>query len=99
MLKRIPVSHVRLGMHVHKLDGAWLDHPFWRTRFRLGSEAELTMLRSSGVSHCWIDTHLGLDVAAPSHDATVAASAVRPVPCASASPAGWWSSIPSCAPR
>ncbi|MCB1980500.1 MAG: DUF3391 domain-containing protein, partial [Rhodoferax sp.] len=39
MLKRIPVSHVRLGMHVHKLDGAWLDHPFWRTRFRLGSEA------------------------------------------------------------
>lgn len=86
MLKRIPVSHVRLGMHVHKLDGAWLDHPFWRTRFRLGSEAELTMLRSSGVSHCWIDTHLGLDVASPSHDATVAASAAdRPLCAAAAS--------------
>lgn len=74
MLKRIPVSQVRLGMHVHKLDGAWLDHPFWRARFRLDSDAELKMLRSSGVGHCWIDTHLGLDVAAPSHDAAVAAS-------------------------
>lgn len=30
MLKRIPVEHLRPGMHVARFDGAWLDHPFWR---------------------------------------------------------------------
>lgn len=87
MLKRIPVSQVRLGMHVHKLDGPWLDHPFWRTRFRLADGADLEVLRKSSVTHCWIDTRLGLDVAAgtksPEHapaclpDAPAAAVPVR----------------------
>ena len=33
MLKKIAVSQLRLGMHLHKLDGPWLKHSFWRTRF------------------------------------------------------------------
>ena len=35
VLKRIAVSEVRLGMHLHRLEGPWLAHPFWRTRFTL----------------------------------------------------------------
>ena len=35
MLKRIPTSQVRLGMFIQSLEGSWLSHPFWKTRFVL----------------------------------------------------------------
>ena len=65
MLKKIPVSSLRLGMHLHKLEGAWIAHPFWKTRFVLDSAEDLQALRSCGVAECWIDDELGLDVAEP----------------------------------
>lgn len=65
MLKKIPVSQVRLGMHLHALEGSWMSHPFWKTRFVLRETDDLNKLRSSGVVEVWIDTTLGLDVAAP----------------------------------
>ena len=61
-LIRIEVSELRLGMHLHALDGAWLDHPFWRTRFVLSDPADLALLRQSKVRTCWIDTARGLGV-------------------------------------
>ncbi|MBL0088180.1 MAG: HD-GYP domain-containing protein [Ideonella sp.] len=77
-LKRIPVADVRLGMHVHALDGAWLDHPFWKTRFVLADPADLTKLRSSRVATCWIDTSRGLDVATKDTGVTPQHGAVAP---------------------
>jgi HD-GYP domain-containing protein (c-di-GMP phosphodiesterase class II) len=65
MLKKIPVSELRLGMHLHSFEAAWIDHPFWRTRFTLSDEADLTAIVASGVRECWIDVSLGADVAAP----------------------------------
>jgi HD-GYP domain-containing protein (c-di-GMP phosphodiesterase class II) len=65
MLKKIPVSELRLGMHLHSFEAAWIDHPFWRTRFTLSDEADLTAIAASGVRECWIDVSLGADVAAP----------------------------------
>jgi putative nucleotidyltransferase with HDIG domain len=62
MLKRIPIDQLRLGMHVHSLGGAWLNHPFWKTRFDLRESEDLQRLRESGVSDCLIDTDKGLDV-------------------------------------
>ena len=64
MLKKIPVADLRLGMHLHALDGPWLAHPFWRTRFLLADDADLRAVLDSGVSHCWIDAAKGLGVAA-----------------------------------
>ena len=64
MLKKIPVSDVRLGMHLHALEGAWLDHPFWKTRFVLRDAQQLALLRGSAVQEVWIDTDQGLDVEA-----------------------------------
>ena len=29
MLKKIAVDQLRIGLHVHKLEGKWIDHPFW----------------------------------------------------------------------
>lgn len=65
MLKRIPVSQARVGMHLHRLEGAWLDHPFWKTRFTITDPSDLAKLRSSAIQYLWIDDELGLDVAPP----------------------------------
>jgi HD-GYP domain-containing protein (c-di-GMP phosphodiesterase class II) len=77
MLKKISVTELRIGMHLHRLEGAWIDHPFWRTRFTLSDEADLQALRASGVSEAWIDTALGLDVVAA---APTAAAPTEPAP-------------------
>jgi hypothetical protein len=69
MLKKIPTHQLRMGMHLHKLEGAWLQHPFWKTRFVIDSSDDLRRLHECGVAECWIDTGLGLDVAAPASDA------------------------------
>jgi HD-GYP domain-containing protein (c-di-GMP phosphodiesterase class II) len=81
MLKKISVGQLRLGMHVHRLDGNWLDHPFWKTRFRLEDPADLKRLQASGVAACWIDASLGLDVAdpAPAGMRAAAAPAAEPL--------------------
>lgn len=63
MRKKIGVDELRLGMHVHEFCGAWIDLPFWRTRFTLNDAQSLEAARRCGVTHCWIDTSKGLDVA------------------------------------
>ena len=66
MLKKIPIEQVRLGMHLHELCGAWLDHPFWKSKFILRDPADLAKLHGSGVREAWIDIVKGCDVAAAS---------------------------------
>ncbi len=63
MLKKIAVRQLRIGMHLHKLEGAWTDHPFWRARFVIDSTADLRRLHECPIAECWIDTRLGLDLA------------------------------------
>jgi len=63
MLKKIDVTDLRLGMHLHALEGSWLAHPFWRTKFVVADEADLHAVRGSGVRECWIDPAKGFDVA------------------------------------
>jgi len=67
-LKKVPVDQMRLGMHLHEMCGAWLDHPFWKTKFVLRDAADLAKLQQSGIEECWIDVAKGLDVAAPDDD-------------------------------
>jgi Domain of unknown function (DUF3391) len=62
MLRKIPVADLRLGMHLHELCGAWLDHPFWKTRFVLRDPADLQKLLASSVREAWIDTSKGCAV-------------------------------------
>jgi hypothetical protein len=49
MLQKIRVDQLCLGMHLHELCGAWLDHPFWKTKFILRDPADLKKLRESGI--------------------------------------------------
>lgn len=62
MLKRISASDVELGMFIHKLEGSWFKHPFWRSRFLLKDEALLQDLNASEVETVVIDISKGLDV-------------------------------------
>ena len=49
-------------MFVQSLEGSWLAHPFWKTKFLLQEQADLAALLSSGVPLLWIDVARGLDV-------------------------------------
>lgn len=61
MLKRIEVADVRLGMFIHKLEGSWLKHPFWRNKFLLTDPAILADLKASEVEGVLIDLDKGGD--------------------------------------
>ena len=78
MLKKIPVERVRLGMHLHELCGAWLEHPFWKTKFVIRDPADLAKLQGSGVKEIWIDVSKGLDVEAVANAAPAAKPAAAP---------------------
>ncbi|MGV3512527.1 MAG: HD-GYP domain-containing protein [Novosphingobium sp.] len=59
MLKRISTNEVELGMFIHKLEGSWFSHPFWKRKFRLDDPEMLERLRESDVSGVIIDTTKG----------------------------------------
>ena len=75
MRKRVHVAQLTLGMYVDGFEGAWLEHPFWRSRFLLTDPEDLRRILDSGVAHVWIDTRLGLDVDALPPDVPVPAPA------------------------
>ncbi len=85
MLKKIPVSELKLGMHLQELCGAWLEHPFWKSSFLLADPDDLAKLRSCGITHCWIDTGKGLDPDA--HAALPPCAAPAPAEPSAATPA------------
>jgi HD-GYP domain-containing protein (c-di-GMP phosphodiesterase class II) len=75
MLKRIEASEVRLGMYIHKLEGPWLSHPFWKTKFLLTDPARLAKLHDSDVEGVLIDVSKGADVERPDRPAPAPAPA------------------------
>ena len=75
MLKKIAVRQLRMGMHLHRLDGAWIDHPFWKSRFVIDNAADLRRLHECAIAECWIDTRLGLDLATQDEPAPAPAPA------------------------
>lgn len=49
-------------MHIERLCGSWLDHPFWKKAFVLEEEKDLLALQASGIEEVWIDSSKGEDV-------------------------------------
>ena len=78
MLKKIPTDQAELGMYLQAMEGPWLSHPFWKTKFLIEDPADLQALRRSGVPAVWIDISKGRDVAQ--------AAVPTPVPAAQAPP-------------
>lgn len=67
MLKRISPTQVEMGMFVHKLEGSWLKHPFWKSKFLLEDNDTLFDLRDSEIDAVVIDISKGRDVIPPRH--------------------------------
>ena len=74
MLRRVPRDRIRLGMYIQAIEGPWLDHPFWRSRFLLSDPADLAALLGSSIPAVTIDDAKGLGLG----DAPVAAPQVPP---------------------
>jgi HD-GYP domain-containing protein (c-di-GMP phosphodiesterase class II) len=98
MLKKIRVDQVRLGMHLHALEGAWMDHPFWKTRFVLRDPEQLARLQESLVQEVWIDDAKGLDVADDAPGLPRPATAARPAAAERTTPATAAAAVVAAAP-
>lgn len=66
-LKQIPVSLLRLGMYVTKLDVSWIDSPFITHHILLKSDKQLDKLRKADIKLVTIDTSKGKDVLVDDH--------------------------------
>lgn len=84
MLKTIPTHQVTLGMHIHALNGAWIDHPFWKSKFVLNDPEDLKKLKASSIKEVVIDIAKGLDVKAS--EVTTTAPSPQPAEVAATSP-------------
>ncbi|SCW55130.1 HD-GYP domain, c-di-GMP phosphodiesterase class II (or its inactivated variant) [Sphingobium faniae] len=62
MLKRIKTEDVKLGMFLHKMEGSWFSHPFWRSKTLLDDPDRLEELKASKVEWVQIDTARGIDL-------------------------------------
>ena len=65
MYKSILRDQVRIGMFIHRFEGSWFKHPFWRGRFLLVDADDMTAIAQSGIERLIIDTSKGFDVDEP----------------------------------
>jgi putative nucleotidyltransferase with HDIG domain len=69
MLKKIQSQQIKVGMFIDHMDCAWMNHPFFKTRFQIKDEKTIEKISASGINHVIIDTLKGTDVdAAPTLD-------------------------------
>lgn len=72
MLKKIAISQVRTGMFIDSIEGSWLKHALWKTRFLVSDQAILATVKQCGAAECWIDVAEGDDVTSPEVSAKLA---------------------------
>ena len=84
MFKTIPTSELRIGMYVHDLGRAWLNHPFAVSRFLVKDPEILRKITSAGIREVVIDTSKGQDLTQP---AAVARPSKEPTPTKAQPPA------------
>lgn len=89
MIKRIPVSELKLGMFVQELHGSWLKHPFWKTKFLLEDIEDLSLLKTCGIAEVSIDSDKSIstpgrlpktETSPEAAQVVTAARSARPVP-------------------
>jgi len=61
-IKQIPISSLKLGMYVIKLDISWIDSPFMYHHLTIKSSKQVDKLVKAGVKKLSIDTSKGVDV-------------------------------------
>lgn len=84
MLKQIAVSDLELGMFVHKFEGGWFEHPFWKAKFLIEDHERLAAIKASRLRAVVIDTAKGRDVAPSGSAARPCEASAAPAAAASA---------------
>ena len=87
MLKKIPVSQLRVGMHLEAFCGAWIDHPFWRTRFVISDPNDIALILDSAIKEVWIDCDKGDDIESDGSEPLETRQSVADLPPAATTPA------------
>lgn len=80
MLKRIGRNQLRLGMFIERIEGSWLNNPFWRRRFLLTDADDLARLYRSEIGVIVIDESRGTHAPPAVPEAARPASPEVPVP-------------------
>jgi putative nucleotidyltransferase with HDIG domain len=78
-LRKIRSEQLRPGMYLHKLCGAWMQHPFWRTSFLIHSQSQIALIVDSGIVEVWVDVEKGDDPELPAGTASPASAPATPV--------------------
>lgn len=63
MIKRIPVSALKVGMYVSDLNSDWIPHSNFQKKGRIGSDKVVEKIKALGVTEIYIDTVRGADAA------------------------------------
>lgn len=61
MIKRIPISALKVGMYITDLNNDWIPHNTQRKRGVIKKEETVDKIRRMGVKYVYIDTAKGLD--------------------------------------
>ena len=61
MIKRIPISALKVGMYIADLNNDWIPHNTQRKRGVIKKEETIEKIRKMGVQHLYIDVSKGLD--------------------------------------
>jgi HD-GYP domain-containing protein (c-di-GMP phosphodiesterase class II) len=56
MLKQIEIAELEVGMFVHKFEGNWFEHPFWKAKFLIEDTEKLATIKESRLRTVVIDT-------------------------------------------
>jgi putative nucleotidyltransferase with HDIG domain len=62
MLKKIQTDQIKVGMFIHDLDCAWMNHPFFKNQFKVKHEKTIQKISTSGIKNVIIDTQKGVDL-------------------------------------
>lgn len=55
MVKKLSINELRIGMYVERIEGSWLDHPFFFSRRKVKSQKEINKLAEAGIRHVEVD--------------------------------------------
>lgn len=62
MLKKIRLDQIKVGMFIHDMDLAWMNHPFLKNRFKVEHDKTIQRISGLGIKYVIIDTRKGLDL-------------------------------------
>lgn len=61
MIKRIPVTSLKVGMYISDMNTDWIPHYNYSRQGKIGSDAVIAKIQALGVNELYIDTAKGLD--------------------------------------